>query len=705
MGFSLLNPLFLAGLVALAIPVLIHLVQRQNPQGQAFPSLMFLRQIPYRERRRREIRHWWLLLLRCLGLLLLVIAFTRPFISGFESAATISAERRDLVILLDRSYSMAYAERWQQAQQIASNALDQLGVNDRSSVILFDEGAQVVNQLSIDHSITRSALNAYQPGPYATNFRAAFDQATRLLNNSDARQREVLLLSDFQSNADDPNDTLKLPPGVTLTSAAEAIEATAGNATVSTLSLNSKRLNQQDIVELSAQISNTGDQAIDQLTVHLELDGRQIEQRRIGLDTAETASLSFDLAPASGAAVEGVLRIADSVPTDALPQDDEYYFVLLPAPKLPVLVVENFGARANQSLFLQRALELSKKPGFQIDIKLLDELQSTDIDDRSIVVLNDVPIPGGEPGDRLASFVESGGGLFVVAADRLQGGWSNDESGYLPGQLGRRVERSQSSGGTINQLDLSHPLLEFLNAPRSGNLSSTQVFYYRQLQPGANDRVLARYDDDAVALIERQYGAGRVMVLTTTLDNHWNTLALQPLFVPLMHRLMSYLAAYQDVPAWFQVADVVDLNLYAQTFFNGAALAADEDLIVQTPSGEQQRLSGANKLLKLTEAGFYEIHRSGADVSKMVIASNVDRRETRFAALDVAAFLERINSADNASPADDIDVVAADPASTPLEQEQQQRLWWYLLLLALLILAAEMLISNRLSSRPQQALQ
>jgi hypothetical protein len=56
MGLSWINPLYLSGLLLLALPVLIHLVQKQHSQGMRFPSLMFLKQIPQREKRRLEIR-------------------------------------------------------------------------------------------------------------------------------------------------------------------------------------------------------------------------------------------------------------------------------------------------------------------------------------------------------------------------------------------------------------------------------------------------------------------------------------------------------------------------------------------------------------------------------------------------------------------------------------------------------------------------
>src|SRR5579864_9744230 len=98
---AFLTPLFFAGLAAIAIPVLIHLIQREKKRVVEFPSLMFVRRIPYQSVRRRRIRHWGLLLLRALAIALIVAAFARPFTQPRASTPAASlAGARDVVIVL-----------------------------------------------------------------------------------------------------------------------------------------------------------------------------------------------------------------------------------------------------------------------------------------------------------------------------------------------------------------------------------------------------------------------------------------------------------------------------------------------------------------------------------------------------------------------------------------------------------------------------
>src|SRR5437016_13849255 len=96
---AFLTPLFLAGLGAIAIPVVIHLIQRERKRVVEFPSLMFIRRIPYQSVRRRRIRHWWLLLMLAAALALIALAFARPSFRQSAIAAAAAAGARESVIL------------------------------------------------------------------------------------------------------------------------------------------------------------------------------------------------------------------------------------------------------------------------------------------------------------------------------------------------------------------------------------------------------------------------------------------------------------------------------------------------------------------------------------------------------------------------------------------------------------------------------
>jgi len=85
---AFLTPFFLLGAAALAAPILVHLVRRTRARKIQFPALVFVRQVPQRTIRRRTIQNLLLMIIRCLAIILIVIAFARPFFSGRSAART-----------------------------------------------------------------------------------------------------------------------------------------------------------------------------------------------------------------------------------------------------------------------------------------------------------------------------------------------------------------------------------------------------------------------------------------------------------------------------------------------------------------------------------------------------------------------------------------------------------------------------------------
>src|SRR5262245_40311306 len=129
---SFLAPLFFVAMAGLAIPVLLHLTQREKKQVVRFPSLMFVRRIPYHSVRRRKIQHWLLLAVRMAALALIILAFARPLIMRANPNLVPGTGAREVVILLDTSYSMGYGDRFERARAAARDVVSKLAPSDRA---------------------------------------------------------------------------------------------------------------------------------------------------------------------------------------------------------------------------------------------------------------------------------------------------------------------------------------------------------------------------------------------------------------------------------------------------------------------------------------------------------------------------------------------------------------------------------------------
>jgi hypothetical protein len=680
---SFLTPLFLTGLAAIAIPVLIHLIQRERKRVVEFPSLMFVRRIPYQSVRRRRIRHWALLMLRAAAIALIVAAFARPFLQLNKAAAALTGGAREMVILLDQSASMGYGDHWSRAQEAARTVVRGLGPDDKATLVLFARNAEENMRATSDRTRLEAAVNAARVSSGATRFGPALKLAESILGRSSLRRREATLISDFQKAGWSGSDDAKFGEGMTLNTVSVATENTS-NLSVPSVSFARSAFSGQERITVTAGLSNKGDGALKDVPVTLTVDGHEIETGRASVAPHASGSVSFTQFTLATPNVRGVVRAG----TDPLPADNAFYFVLNPSEPVSLLLVEG-GDRSDASLFLSKALAIGSTPHFQVDVTSTSRVSSGSFDKRALVILNDTVFPPGGAAV-LKRFVERGGGLLVVAGDHTS--WPSNETDLLPGKLGAPVDRTSGRAGSLGFLDYSHPVFEVFKAPRSGDFSAAHMFRYRAIQPGPNDRVIARYDDGAIAALEKRVGSGRVIVWTSTLDDTWTDIAVKPIFLPLVHQLARYLAHYEAATSWYTVGQVLDLTARGK----GRA-----DRVVMTPSGERQNKTsageGAEGLLELNEQGIYEVRMAVASNGRPeAIAVNLDPAESDLTAMDPRELVAAVTG--HASQAS-IQQPAAPQEMTREESERRQSLWWYLLLAGLFLLGMETLIANRLSRK------
>jgi Aerotolerance regulator N-terminal/von Willebrand factor type A domain len=690
---TFLAPLFLVGLIGLAIPVILHLIQKERKNVVQFPSLMFLRRIPYQSVRRRRIRHWFLLMMRLAALALIVLAFSRPFIRRAEIAAGASGAR-EVVVLLDRSYSMGYGGKWSQAVAAAQQTINSLGPNDRGSVVLFGSNTEVALRSAADRGRLLAAIAGVQPGASATRFGPALKLAGSILSESALPRREAVLISDFQRSGWQGSEGVRLPDGAVLTPVS-ITDSGKTNLAIVPVALQNTEFESQHRVTVTTGAVNHTDAPVSNVEITLEIGGRAIQTRRISVAANGSSSTTFDPVTVAERNIRGTVRLAD----DALARDNVFHFVVSPEDPVKVIIGEGSGAQRNTSLYLARAVAVSETPRIDATIRQADSLSNEDLATAAVVIVNDAPIAQ-TTAERLQRFVERGGGLFLVLGERAT--WPS-VADILPGLPGAAVDRSRGTPARLGALEYGHPLFEVFRGPRTGDFASARFYSFRSITPAppaAKVQTLARFDDGQPALLERRSGNGRVLVWTSTLDTAWTDLALKPVFVPFVHRVVRYLGAYREPRPWRTVGDVVDPVLYptglgtrAGAASQSPTRASDVSRVALTPGGERISLDGDGpEVLELAEQGFYEFRAQGRDSElPVVVASNVDLKESDLASLDpqeiVAAAMGRAGGP------------AAGPAAPPTDeaQESAQRVWWYLLFAGLALLGLETIVANRLT--------
>src|SRR5436309_2700378 len=331
---AFLTPFFLLGLSAIAIPVLIHLIQREKKRVIEFPSLMFVRRIPYQSVRRRRIRHWALLLMRAAAIALIVAAFARPFIHQGTVAAAVGGGAREVVILLDQSASMGYGDHWSRARDAARAVVRGLGADDRATLVLFDKNAEENMRATSDRTRLEAASNAAHVGPGAARYGPALKLAESMLSRSAIKRREAILISDFQRSGWSGSEEVRFPEGMTISTVSVASSSTA-NLAVPSVAFARSSFSGQERLTVTAGLSNKGDEALKDVPVTLTIDGHEIQAEKATIAAHASGSVSFTQFTLSAPNVRGSVRAG----TDPLPADNTFHFVLAPSEPVSLLVV------------------------------------------------------------------------------------------------------------------------------------------------------------------------------------------------------------------------------------------------------------------------------------------------------------------------------------------------------------------------------
>ena len=694
---SFLAPLFFLGLAAIAVPVFVHLIQRERKDIIEFPSLMFISRIPYESVERRRIHHWWLLLFRAAAMLLVVIAFSRPFFnSDAVRAAVTTGGAREVVILLDRSASMGYGDHWTRAQAEARRIVDGLSGEDRATLVLFDQALEEAVRSTTDRASLEAALRQATVSSGATKYAPALRLAQSRLSQSTLPRLEAYLITDFQRSGWERQESVALPNGATITAVSVAEPDTA-NLAVSSMAIARAQFSGEERATITVGLTNRGARAVPNQPVRLEVDGRPMHTQPVTVAPNATASVTFPAVTVAASSMQGVIRAG----TDALPKDNDFYFVLSPSRPVSVLVVAAEGAIRDANRFYTTALEVSETPPFRIEVVPASRVAATHFANRSVVVLNNATGLSTAAAAALTTFVEQGGGLLIALGERTP---VRTDSPLIAGTLGGTIDRP-GRGGTLGYLDFSHPVFESFKSERQTNFSKIPFWRYRSLAAGAEDRILARYDDGGAALVERRVGSGRVLVLTSTLDREWNDApGHSGVFVPLMYQVTRYLAQYEEPEAWHTVGRSLDISAAVGSIVREGQVSAvggagGASGVVVSPGGEQVRLGqGGVPSVALAEQGFYSVRLAGSGERRpYAVAANIDPAESDLTPMAHNEFLAgATGQASQGGPGQSLE----NPDLTPADKEKQQSFWWFLLVAGLAALLVESALSNRMSRRP-----
>lgn len=667
MGF--LSPWFLGGLAAVGLPLWIHLLRQYRSTPHPFSSLMFFERRVQSSVKHKRLRYLLLLSLRVALLILMALAFANPFVA--RSAGSMGG-RKLLIIGIDDSFSMRYADHFSKAKQGALDAVSKLKPGDRGQVLALDSQVHFLTQQTDDPGQLRSAIQALQPGDSRSSY-AELSRALRSLSEAAHRPMEVHFFTDAQKSSMPPAFTdLRLGSDTNLVIHSTAVDREP-NWTVESVSAPG-RIYDPKKVHVQAVVAGLNTPAA-RKTVSLAIDGKVLESKQVDVPANGRATVDFVSLESPYGFHRGEVRIDSS---DPLPNDDRFAFAVERADPNRILFLHR-GAQSRDLLYFKTALESASEAGFLVEPLAVDQAGGQSLSKYPFVVLSDVgALPAGLE-DNLRGYVNNGGSLWIALGPASAG---NDKVPVFnePILETRYASREGDRFQAVASADPEYPPVR-----KANRLEGVQFYQTLRVQPG-NARVAVKLTDGTPLLMEKRIGEGRVVVFASTFDNVSNDFPLHSSFLPFIEQTARYLGGQQDRSANLAVDDFVELRTAKD---QGAA--AD----VVDPDGKHAlslKDASTAQSFRVTREGFYEVHR--ANGRQELIAVHSDRRESDLTTVP----LENLNLWRNTGLG-----TGPQAAGTTDNPARPQSLWRYALFILLLIAITESLLAVRYLSVEKEA--
>jgi hypothetical protein len=610
---SFLYPLFLAGIAAVGVPIILHLIRRHTRKHVTFSSLMFLQPSPPRLRHRSRIEQWPLLLLRCLMLCLLAMIFARPFWGQAGDSQSSRISRR-LVLLVDASASMQREDLWDQALAQAEAVLETVSDTDRVCVIRFDDRAEILTRFETwaetdpaqRRALVVQALKARSPSWHGTALGQALVVAAETLeedrlNDAEALagRGQVVLVSDMQQGVElDALRSYEWPQTVSLV-VHRVAPIKPSNAAL-------QQVAQSDPKMVTLRVTNTEAAAQDQFILTASQDPAQRTEVYVPAGHSTLVSL-----PATDLGASGTLNLSG----DDQGFDNTLYLAQPWDQHRTLLYLGPDDANDPEGLlfYLNKALGSDTSRSFRILSKRAeDPLTQADLVQAQAVVVGEVL--SAERQARLATALEAGRMVLVAMRSPSQAATVNALTGSATLES---TQVTASKYAMLSRLDFEHPILASFLEPQFMDFSRIHVWQYCRVTPEAlpNARILAWLDDDDPAWLTVPVGRGVLVVSTFTWLPSHSDLALSSKFVPLLYAMLDYGGVLTEQRPHYYVGDPVVLPTQTRV------------LGVQIPDGETVTFETDRQVFTATdEPGLYSLT---TEAGPRVFAVNLNPRESR----------------------------------------------------------------------------
>jgi len=608
---SFLSPALFLVLIPLAgLPLLLHLLNKGFPSHFNFPSIELIRETMAQRSKPHRWRHWILLLLRTLFLLLLLLAFLRPVLKRFGSNPA-DQTGRQILIVLDHSVSMEHKgdgpTSRERAIHEADKLLDSLGAEDTVNILLLEpELTTSFMSFSKDTAEAKRFLARLKPGFGRADVNLANAVAARLIGATAARP-EIYYISDFArkkwANAD-----FKMLPAAAKLFFVEAGPARRDNRAILDARPAQTQMLAGDTVTLAISVGNYSSEPFAG-RITATLDKKFSFDQEISIAPWSEEKVSMPVAVGA----PGLHLCEVRLPPDALECDNHFFLTLPVLEKEEVLLVTDAPEdRRNGAYFLKTALNPFANDAGSLLPRIISssELSPARLAGLQKMFFTQVNRLGPDACAAAAAFLFRGGGLVyfldgpadtenLAALEKITGANS------MPMRLARRNVATNVTAGAqqIVRGDFKSPYLKLFQGNARQDLALLQFYDYYQAGATSAGGVLLEYGDGSPAMAALHHGLGTLLLLNFSAGEFSSNLARQRLFPAWMQDLVKALSVTEPPPSFHTIGESLRTEIWRTEMRDDLLSPAG------APVNTKRELAGERCSLAFTpkELGFYTL--------------------------------------------------------------------------------------------------
>ena len=538
---SLLAPLFLLGLLGIAIPVLLHRMNFSDPPSQLFSSVLLMKNSEQIAATEKKLRYLLLLAARILALLLLVLLFVQPSLRS-DSPLIAGPGQQHTLLVLDQSLSMSTAGLWQQAIEHAEARIDAMADNETAQIVGAGADIRLMTEATADRGVLTQALNRLEPEYTALNY----GQLVAALDNL-AATNEVATQIHFITDAQASNMPVRFSDLIPRRAIGLELDLVQPEGQSFNWSLAANYTDNQVRANIIGHNSPARQMQVEMLVEGELRDSQIVDLPASGSALAIFNNLNLDI---DESRLEIVVDTGDS---DALPADNQYYLTANTIESLNVLIL-SANPSLEDALFLDTALNSIASPSVSTNVVYGGGPVNFALGEFDLVVSLDAAALSEAVSNSLRTFVDRGGNILIVAGNSTQ----NQRN------LGLTEHEFVASAPNLGSADIQRLLIQ---RPLHGSVSvfsgaiGAQLYQASEMTLLEDDLVIASTSSGFPWLVEHNQGLGRMLIVSHPLSPEFTNLSVAPEFVPLLRSWVSYLGGAGELPSNYQTGEQIQVGV------------------------------------------------------------------------------------------------------------------------------------------------